>query len=46
MRKTGLIITTAAVVIAGAYLAGYLPESRGRIAAEAEVGERIADRSE
>lgn len=39
MRKTGLIITTAGVVIAGAYLAGYLPESRGRIAAEAEVGE-------
>lgn len=37
MRTKGLITTVAAVVIAGAYLAGYLPERRVRIAAEARI---------
>jgi hypothetical protein len=38
MRTKGVIAILAAAVIAGAYLTGYLPERRVRIAAEAEVG--------
>lgn len=38
MRAKGLIALAAAAVIGGAYLAGYLPERRGRIAVEAEIG--------
>jgi hypothetical protein len=38
MRMKGLLVIAAAAVVAGAYLAGYWPERRVRIAAQAEVG--------
>jgi hypothetical protein len=37
MRKAGIVAAVAVVVVAGAYLAGYLPERRARIAGEREL---------
>jgi hypothetical protein len=37
MRKAGIVAAVAVVVVAGAYLAGYLPEHRARISGEREL---------
>ena len=38
MRVKGLLVIAAAAVLAGAYLTGYWPERRVRIASQTEVG--------
>ena len=37
MRRAGIVAVVAAVVVVGAYLAGYLPERRARVAGEREL---------